>query len=344
MLSKAKALRLKAQTRAVFAKFLQSNAQYQSFSDTAAGIKPSGGFFIETLLAYFELEDPNEGQVDEVLVNGCRSLTKVYTSKNELVSSPFSSHVQLLDSIQEFASKQGVRLDPLNPSAGGFFAPLQNEKVEYRWHAVIPPVAQDEPLFSLRRHRFRQLGLGDFGLDEATIVELRRIAASSNESLIVAGPTGAGKSTLLSALLKESLFEKRLLFLESVSELPLLSPRWIRLTERAADVEGSGAFSLPWLFGEALRMRPDRIVVGELRRGEVASFMQAIYSGHGGIFATIHAGSAEDARIRFNQLAQRGDHRDYRYEAIKINCLILRRPDSAGKNRFVSLESLLIGP
>jgi pilus assembly protein CpaF len=250
---------------------------------------------VEALLARFA--DP---AVDELLVNGTRSLGVVRQGCVTTEPSPFRDPWTLLCAIQDFAVEQGVRLDPLCPSAGGAFADHG-----YRWHALLPPLSPEGALLALRRHRFRELGLAAFDASPVTRTALVD-AMKTRRNLLIAGPTGSGKTSLLAALLTATALQERVVVVESLEELPLASAAWIRLLERRANLEGAGRVDLRHLVREALRLRPDRVVVGEIRGEEAAPFLEAGLSGHGGLIATIHAGSVAQALARLRLLSGRG--------------------------------------
>src|SRR5262249_16652907 len=154
--------------------------------------------------------------------------------------------------------------------------------------------ASDGPLFSLRRHRFNELTFDDFLLSKtqgAFLEESVRIG----RSILICGATGCGKTTFLALLLRAFSLHERVAIIEQIPELPALSSGWIRLAERPASLDGAPSFDLEQVFREVLRLRPDRLVVGEIRSREARPFLQAMASGHGGSMATLHAASPEQA-------------------------------------------------
>lgn len=247
------------------------------------------------LLAAFD--DP---LVDEVLVNGTLGAWLVTTTGPRAFATPFDGVDGFSDWLLDFAAARGVRLDPVAGSAGGSF-----REEAFRWHAVLPPLSRDGPLFSMRRHRFDRLTVGDFGGSSDVKRRLMR-ALRLQRPILIAGPTGSGKTSLLAALLKEGAAGERIVVLESTAELPTLSPYCVRLQERPPSVEGrrvSPPISMEALLAEALRLRPDRLVIGEIRAGEARAFLDAARTGHGGTVATIHAEGPEAARARLAELA-----------------------------------------
>jgi Flp pilus assembly CpaF family ATPase len=248
--------------------------------------------------------------VDEILINGEHSATVVVGVRSYACDSPFRSNGNMLTWLMSFARHEGVRLDPVCGSAGGRISMELCQRVglgqsHVRWHALLPPLSQDGPLMTVRRHRFGHLTWDDFGGTPASKEKVLE-AARNRRSLLIAGPTGSGKTTLLMTLLAEVAPQERVVILESLAELPKLFPSWIRLLERPPNLEGIGATSIERLMREALRLRPDRMVLGEIRGKEARSFLGAILSGHSGGMATIHAGSVAEARSRFMELSNIG--------------------------------------
>lgn len=229
-----------------------------------------------------------EDAIDEILINGCHSLQRLGHDR-AWADSPFSSDELMRSALQKLAYSQGQRLDPLRPAAGGLLSvdlALPAASLHLRWHALLPPIARDGPLLSLRRHRFESLRVEDF-LDPYDLQALRS-ALSGGEPLFIIGPTGAGKTSLLISLLSAWAFEERVAILEQVPEVPRLSPHWIRLCAQTPDISGQGSFGLSAVFDELLRLRPDRLVIGELRNDEASSFRRSLLAGHGAAWCTLH--------------------------------------------------------
>jgi pilus assembly protein CpaF len=234
-----------------------------------------------------------DNQVDEVLVNGIRSLEVIRANKRVVSASPFSDVSDLVRKIQEFAFSRDMRLDPFSPAAGGIFG-----NNEFRWHALIPPACPDSALFSMRRHRFAHLMLSDFSFAADTENQLRSLF-KSGRPVLICGPTGSGKTSLLTCLLREYASSERVFILESVMEMPMSGDCWARLIAKNPGRDGHGGITLEFLFAESLRLRPDRIVVGELRSREMVVFASSLSAGHRGVASTLHAMSIADVRARF---------------------------------------------
>jgi pilus assembly protein CpaF len=166
-----------------------------------------------------------------------------------------------------------------------------------RVHAALPPISRAGPLLSIRLPRTRPLGLTDLGLSGEVMSALSR-ALLDRETLLFTGATGCGKTTLLSAWLSEAPQTDRIIVIEDVSEARIGHPHVVSLECRQANMEGVGEVDLARLVREALRMRPDRLVVGECRGAEVREFLAALNTGHRGGAGTLHANSLHDVASR----------------------------------------------
>jgi pilus assembly protein CpaF len=243
-------------------------------------------------------DDPH---IDEVLINGCHGM-QVLGEAPSWLPSPFTGDRELIEAMQSLAHGQQMRLDPLQPAAGGMLlAPMPGSMLHLRWHALLPPIARDGPLLSLRRHRLDQLGLQDFMSPAET--EKLELHLRTDAPVFIMGPTGAGKTSLLVALLQRWAYEERVAILEQLAEIPRLSPYWIRVCAQEADLRGQGAFPLGWVFDELLRLRPDRLVIGELRREELVALKRSLLAGHRGVWCTLHASGPELLALRLADLS-----------------------------------------
>jgi pilus assembly protein CpaF len=236
--------------------------------------------------------------VDELLLNGACSVFVRRGTKLVPVSPLFEDDEALLDFLLELAASQEVRLDPACGSAGGTLPELPG-----RWHCVLPPLSRDGPLFCIRRHRFEALTLDDFSMTAEVRSRLER-HVEVGAPLVIVGSTACGKTSLLAALLREHALDERVIVIETIPELPRLGPAWIRLAERPASLEGRGGIAADRLLAEALRLSPDRLVLGEIRGAEARAFVEAARTGHAGLMATLHAGSASEALARLCALAK----------------------------------------
>ncbi len=177
-----------------------------------------------------------------------------------------------------------------------------------RVHAVLPPVSLCGTLLSVRVPQVRRFRLADlaaagaFGDDAAGVLGRLRRAVSDRVNLLVTGAAGSGKTTLLGALLAEAPHDERIVAIEDVAELGVEHPHFVSLESRQANLEGAGAIGLERLLREALRMRPDRLIVGECRGAEVRELLAALNTGHDGGAGTLHANSLEDVPARVEAL------------------------------------------
>jgi pilus assembly protein CpaF len=194
----------------------------------------------------------------------------------------------------------GLRLDRASPMVDARLADGS------RLHAVLPPLAVDGPCVTIRRFGARIVSVSDFGVD-GDAERFLRWMVRAGWNVLVAGATGAGKTTLLNALSRAIPAHERVLTIEETAELRLAQPHVVRLEARPANAEGVGAISVRDLVRAALRMRPDRIVVGEVRGGEALDMLQALNTGHDGSLCTLHANSPSDALRRLETLALFGD-------------------------------------
>lgn len=197
------------------------------------------------------------------------------------------------------AALAGVRLDDAAPIADGVLPS------GVRLHAVIPPVAADGTSISLRTHRQRDFTLTELERRGAVGPAGRALLADlmvGRANGVISGATGTGKTTLLAALLREVDSRERIVCVEEVTELRPEHPHVVHLQARAANVQASGEVSLAELVRASLRMRPDRIVLGEARGAEIREVLTAMNTGHSGSWVTLHANSARDVPVRLAAL------------------------------------------
>lgn len=241
--------------------------------------------------------------IEEILIDGIQQMLIYYPDKVCCIASPFNDELEMIGFLQDFAISYNIRLDPLLPANGGM---ININNIYFRWHALLPCVSKSGPLFSLRRHNFDKFTLNDFLVTESQYLSFKNIL-KNNYPFLICGPTGSGKTTFLSILVKTFCANERILCLEHVSELPKLTPKWVGLVEKAPNLEGVGGFSLACVLKEALRLRPDRIIIGEIRADEAKIFLQSIDTGHNSILSTMHAGSASQAYRRLQMLSGYND-------------------------------------
>ena len=236
------------------------------------------------------LDDP---EVTEIMVNGPGS---VWVERRGAVARTAITlnAPELQRAIDRMLLPLGLRLDRLSPMVD---ARLNDGS---RVHAVLAPLAVDGPYLTVRRFRALPLTLDE--LAPSGVAERLRRAVQDRSSILVFGPTGSGKTTLLNALSASVAADERIITIEDTAELRLPGDHVVRLECRPATAEGLGAVDLRSLVRTALRMRPDRIIVGEVRGPEAFDLVQALLTGHRGGLATIHARTAVDALRRLETL------------------------------------------
>ncbi|MEU4473802.1 TadA family conjugal transfer-associated ATPase [Micromonospora sp. NPDC023888] len=245
------------------------------------------------------LADP---EVTDVLVNG----TRVWVDRGsglQQVAVPFGSIEDVRRLAQRLVASAGRRLDDGSPYAD---ARLRDGT---RLHAVLPPVATEGPYLSLRTFRHRPFTLDELvrhGTVPRPVAPLLAAVVAARLAYLVTGGTGSGKTTLLNTLLGMVPATERIVLVEDAAELRPGHPHVVGLQARTANVEGSGLVSLGDLVRQALRMRPDRLVVGECRGGEVVDLLAALNTGHDGGAGTLHANSPSDVPARLEALGMLG--------------------------------------
>ena len=238
------------------------------------------------------LQDPG---ISDILVNG---YSQVYVERGgvlEATSVRFHDNAHLLRIIDRIVSQVGRRVDESNPMVDARL--LDGSRV----NAIIPPLAVDGPLLSIRRFgtdRLMPADLVDRLSLTAGMMKLLEAAVRARLNIIVSGGTGAGKTTLLNGLSAFISPRERIVTIEDAAELQLKQPHLARLETRPANVEGHGSIRQRQLLINALRMRPDRIIVGEVRGEEALDMLQAMNTGHDGSLTTVHANSPRDAISR----------------------------------------------
>jgi len=236
--------------------------------------------------------------ITDILVNGPHSVYVERNGKLELTPVRFYDDAHLLQIIQRVAARVGRRADEMTPMLD---ARLEDGS---RVHAIIPPLTLTGPVLSIRRFGVR-LG-GEELLSNRTmppeILALLEAAVESRVSILISGGTGSGKTTLLNALSQYIPGEERLITIEDAAELKLRQRHVVGLETKTSNVEGTGEIRQRELVRNALRMRPDRIIVGEVRGGEALDMLQAMNTGHEGSLTTIHANDTRDALTRLEMM------------------------------------------
>lgn len=242
--------------------------------------------------------------VNDILVNGPQQIFVERDGKLQLTDVTFKDEKHLLRIIDKIVSAVGRRVDESNPYVDARLADGS------RFNAMVPPVAVDGSLVSIRKFKKDKLGIDDlvrFGAFTEEMAAYLQAAVSTRLNIIVSGGTGSGKTTTLNALSSFIDNDERILTIEDTAELQLQQTHVGRMESRPPNVEGKGEVSPRDCLKNALRMRPDRIIVGETRGEEVIDMLQAMNTGHDGSMTTIHANSARDGVSRLeNMIAMAG--------------------------------------
>ncbi|HXY93860.1 MAG TPA: CpaF family protein [Acidimicrobiia bacterium] len=242
------------------------------------------------------LADP---RVTEVMLNGPGRVYVEREGRLEPVALRLDAE-RIVRLVERVVAPLGLRLDRSSPMVDARLADGS------RLHAVIPPLAIDGPYVTIRRFGARAVPLESFDVTGAPAAFLHWCVAAG-WNLLVAGGTGAGKTTLLNTLSSAIPASERIVTIEETAELRLAQPHVVRLEARPANAEGAGAVGVRALVRGALRMRPDRLIVGEVRGGEALDMLQALNTGHDGSMSTVHANGAADALSRLETLVLLAD-------------------------------------
>jgi pilus assembly protein CpaF len=242
------------------------------------------------------MQDPT---VSDILVNGSKEVYVERRGKLERTRVIFRDDAHLLQVIERIVSAVGRRVDESSPMVD---ARLPDGS---RVNAIIPPLALDGPVLSIRRFAadpYRMTDLVEFETLTSELAEILRAAVQARLNILVSGGTGAGKTTMLNVLSNAIPNTERIVTIEDSAELQLQQEHVVRVETRPANIEGQGAVTQRDLVRNALRMRPDRIVVGEVRGPEVLDMLQAMNTGHDGSLSTVHANSTRDALSRLETM------------------------------------------
>lgn len=237
--------------------------------------------------------------VSDILVNGPDTIFVERHGKLEQVEARFRDNEHLVNIISRIVGRVGRRVDEASPMVDARLADGS------RVNAIIPPLALDGAALSIRRFGSKALSHEDlvrFGALSPEMMNYLRLAVISKCNILISGGTGAGKTTLLNALSNFIPSSERIITLEDSAELRLQQPHVVRLESRPPNIEGRGAIHIGDLMKNALRMRPDRIVVGEVRGGEALDMLQAMNTGHEGSMGTLHANTPDDALQRLTTM------------------------------------------
>jgi pilus assembly protein CpaF len=242
-------------------------------------------------------------RVSEVMVNGLRGVWVERSGRLERTEVSFADADEILVIIERLVAPLGRRIDLATPLVDARLADGS------RVHAVIPPISLAGPVLTIRRFTERALAPDDLvrmGTCAADVMDLLVSAVRARRSVLVCGGTSSGKTTTLNALAFAIGADERIVTIEEAAELRLPQPNVVSLETRGPSVEGTGAIEVRALLRAALRMRPDRIVVGEVRGGEALDMLQAMNTGHRGSLTTAHANGPYEALLRLETMALMG--------------------------------------
>jgi pilus assembly protein CpaF len=285
------------------------------------------------------LADPT---VADILVNGCNNVYIERRGKLERTDVRFNDDQHLLNIIDRIVSRVGRRIDESSPMVD---ARLPDGS---RVNAIIPPLALNGPVLSIRRFAVELLTVNDLLTTETltpAVADVLRAVVQGRMNVVISGGTGAGKTTLLNILSGFIPRDERIVTIEDSAELQLQQPHVVRLETRPANIEGRGEINQRDLLRNTLRMRPDRIVIGEVRGAEALDMLQAMNTGHDGSLTTVHANTPRDALSRIETMvtmiglpfpisALRGQM------ASAVNIVVQVERSEDGRRRLVSLQEI----
>ncbi len=282
-------------------------------------------------------------EISDILVNTHRQVYVERLGKLEMTSVTFRDEAHLRHIIDRIISRVGRRIDESTPLVD---ARLPDGS---RVNAIIPPAALDGPILSIRRFRRRALSIDnllELGSLSHEIAQFVTGAARTRLNMLITGGTGSGKTTLLNIVSRYIPNDERIITIEDSAELQLQQPHVVRLETRPPNIEGKGQITQRDLMRNALRMRPDRIVVGEVRGDEVLDMLQAMNTGHDGSMTTIHSNGPRDALHRIENLVLMAGHalpdkaiREQIASAVELIVHVSRLSD--GTRRILSIMELM---
>jgi pilus assembly protein CpaF len=281
--------------------------------------------------------------VSDILVNGADGVWVERRGRLERSAARFHDDAHLMRIVDRIVSRVGRRIDESSPMVDARLADGS------RINVIIPPLALNGPCLSIRRFAQSPLTMEDLCRHRSLTPEIARLLAElaqARVSMLISGGTGSGKTTLLNILSGYIDGGERIVTIEDAAELQLRQPHVVRLETRPANIEGRGEVSIRALLRNALRMRPDRIIIGEVRGAEAIDMLQAMNTGHDGSLATIHANSPQDALLRLESmlgmagapLAPRAARQQIA-SGIGVVVQVARQPD--GRRRIVSVQEVL---
>jgi pilus assembly protein CpaF len=283
-----------------------------------------------------------DNTISDILVNSHSTIYVERRGKLEVTNVAFKDDEHLMRVIERIVSSVGRRIDESSPMVD---ARLRDGS---RVNAIIPPLSIDGPVLSIRRFGSEPLRMNALIENKALtrdIADMLQMCVSARLNVLISGGTGAGKTTLLNALSAYIPEDERIVTIEDSAELQLQQPHVVRLETRPPNIEGRGEVTQRDLVRNALRMRPDRIVIGEVRGGEAIDMLQAMNTGHDGSLTTVHANTPRDALSRLETMIQmtgmRLSDRAMRQQvAAAINLVVQVARLSDGTRRLTSISEI----
>jgi len=270
--------------------------------------------------------------ITDVLVNGPDNVFVERRGLLERVSTRFQDDRHLLRIIQKIVSAVGRRIDESSPYVDARLADGS------RVNAIIPPLAIDGPMLSIRKFAKKWISfdrLIELGSLPDEMAEVLKAIVGSRRNVLISGGAGSGKTTLLNAMSSFINHRERIITIEDSAELQLMQEHVVRLETRPANIEGRGEVSQRDLVKNALRMRPDRIIIGEVRSGEAFDMLQAMNTGHDGSMTTVHANTPRDALSRVEQMIG--------MSGVDISPRAARNQIASAMNIVIQIERLVDG-
>lgn len=284
-----------------------------------------------------------DDSISDIMVNGAKKIYIERHGKIELSNAALNDNNHALNIARRIVSTVGRRVDESNPICD---ARLQDGS---RVNIIIPPLALDGPVISIRKFSKQELTLdilAKAGCLSPQMATLLKIAARCRLNILISGGTGSGKTTLLNAISHLIDRTERVVTIEDAAELQLQQPHTVRLETRPPNLEGEGEVTMRDLVKNALRMRPDRIILGEVRGGEAVDMLQAMNTGHDGSLGTIHASRPREAVSRLENMINLAGYtmapralRTQITQALDLVIQLSRMRD--GKRRIVQIEEIL---
>jgi pilus assembly protein CpaF len=284
----------------------------------------------------------NDPTIDDVIVNGPFAIFIERAGKLSRVSARFRDHHHLMNIVQRIVGPIGRRVDEASPFVDARLADGS------RVNIIIPPIAIDGAMLSIRKFRRQPMRGNDYvaaGSVSRDMLNFLATAVRSRLNILICGGTGSGKTTLLNMLSSYIGDKERLITIEDAAELQLRQDHVVRLETRPANLDGTREVGARDLLRNALRMRPDRIILGEVRGGEAVDMLQAMNTGHDGSMATLHANNSRDAFARLELLLGFGGLSNEpstlrRYIATSIQLLVQVSRMGDGRRRVTSIAEL----